>query len=210
MTGNTVDRPGLDLPGWLRPYVVVALVVAVMWAVEVVDLIPGTDLDGWGVRPRQAEGLVGVFASPFLHDGFGHLVSNTVPFLVLGGLIAASGVARWFRVTAVVAAVAGLGTWLVGPERTIHIGASGVVFGYLTYLLARGLFERRPAYLAVGAAMLFLYGGVLWGLLPRPGVSWQGHLFGAIGGVVAARLFHARRTDPADHSGGAARPWNFG
>ena len=196
MSGDVPEPTQLDLPGWLRPYVVVAVLVAGMWAVEVVDLIPGTEFDRWGVRPRQAEGLVGVVASPFLHDGFGHLVSNTVPFLVLGGLIAASGVARWFRVTAVVAAVAGLGTWLVGPERTIHIGASGVVFGYLTYLLARGLFERRLAYLGVGVVVLFLYGGVLWGLLPRPGVSWQGHLFGAIGGVVAARLFHARRRGP--------------
>jgi membrane associated rhomboid family serine protease len=199
MSRGTPGRPEVGPAGWLRPYVIVALLVGAMWAVEVVDLIPGTDLDRWGVRPRRPDGLVGVLASPFLHSGFDHLLSNTVPFIVLGGLIAASGVARWLRVTAVVAAIAGLGTWLVGPERTIHIGASGVVFGYLTYLLARGFFERRMAYVAVGVAVLLLYGGVLWGLLPRPGVSWQGHLFGALGGVVAARLFHARRrpTRPA-------------
>ncbi|HEX2574726.1 MAG TPA: rhomboid family intramembrane serine protease, partial [Aquihabitans sp.] len=191
MTDAATDRPELDLSGWARPFVVVAALVAAMWAVELVDLLPGTRFDTWGIRPRQAEGLVGVGAAPFLHDGLPHLVSNTIPFLVLGGAIAASGIVRWVQVTLLVAAVCGVGTWLVGPGGTTHIGASGIVFGYLTYLLARGLFEHRAAYLLVGALALFLYGGVLWGLLPRPGVSWQGHAFGALGGVVAARLLHA-------------------
>lgn len=190
----TPERPELDLPSWLRPYVIVAMLVAVMWAVELVDLIPGTDLDQWGIRPRQAKGLVGIVTSPFLHNGFGHLLSNTIPFLILGGLIAASGVARYFQVTLLVGLVAGLGTWLVGPENTDHIGASGLVFGYLTYLLARGFYERRITYLAVGVVVLFLYGGVLWGVVPRPGISWQGHVLGAVGGVLAAYAFHNTRT----------------
>jgi len=193
MPGDSPERSEVDLPAWLRPYVIVTLVVAAMWAVELVDLIPGTGFDRWGIRPRLAVGLVGVVTAPFLHDGFPHLVSNTIPFLVLGGLIAASGVARYFSVTALVTLIAGVGTWVVGPARTDHIGASGVVFGYLTYLLARGLYQRRPTYLAIGVVVLFLYGGVLWGLLPRPGISWQGHLFGAVGGLVAARVLHANR-----------------
>ncbi|QXC61459.1 rhomboid family intramembrane serine protease [Aquihabitans sp. G128] len=195
MSGDTPERPELDLPGWLRPYVVVALVVAVMWLVELVDLFPHTNLDRWGIRPRRLDGLVGIATSPFLHNGFPHLISNTIPFLVLGGIIATSGVARYFQVTALIALAAGLGTWLIGPSNTDHIGASGIVFGYVTYLLARGVFERRLVYLAVGVAVLFLYGGVLWGLIPRPGISWQMHLFGALGGVLAAWALHATRTE---------------
>ena len=187
------DRPGLDLPDWTRPFVIVALVAAVMWAVELIDLLPKTNFDQWGIRPRTAEGLVGIVTAPFLHNGLGHLISNTIPFLILGGLIAVSGVTRYLQVTGTVAVIAGAGTWLVGPTNTDHIGASGLVFGYLTYLMARGLFERKLAYLFVGLVVLFLYGGVLWGLLPRPGISWQGHLFGALGGVAAARLFHDTR-----------------
>lgn len=195
MSGDAPERPESNLPGWLRPYVIVAMLVTVMWAVEIIDLIPGTNLDQWGIRPRQTAGLVGIVTAPFLHSGFPHLISNTIPFLVLGGLIAASGMARYFQVTAVVALITGLGTWLVGPARTDHIGASGLVFGYLTYLLARGIFERKLTYLFVGVVVLFLYGGVLWGLLPRPGVSWQGHLLGVVGGLAAARLLHARRAE---------------
>ncbi len=192
---DATDRPELDLPGWLRPYLVVGLLVAAMWAVELVDLIPGTDLDRWGIRPRQVEGLVGIPASPFLHSGFAHLLGNTIPFLVLGALIAASGLIRFLQVAGIVALVAGVGTWLIGPGGTVHIGASALVFGFLAYLLARGLFERRLAYLAIGVVVLLLYGSTLWGLVPRPGISWQGHLFGVVGGIVAARLLHATRTE---------------
>lgn len=206
MTDESLDRPGgadeLDIPGWMRPVVVVGLFAALMWVVELVDLFPGTNFDRWGIRPRELDGLVGVVTMPLLHAGFGHLISNTIPFVVMGSLIAASGIGRYFVVTAIVTVVSGVGTWLTGPDHTIHIGASALVFGYLTYLLARGFFERRPTYLVLGLLVLFLYGGVLWGLLPRPGISWQGHLFGAIGGVVAARLVHGeavtnRRSDAA-------------
>jgi len=198
MSGDTPqrpERPELDLPGWLRPYVVVALVVALMWAVEVVDLFPHTNFDRWGIRPRRLDGLVGILTSPFLHSGFPHLISNTIPFLVLGGIIATSGIARYFQVTVLIALVTGVGTWLIGPSGTDHIGASGIVFGYVTYLLARGVFERRLVYLAVGVAVVFLYGGVLWGLIPRPGISWQMHLFGAIGGVATAWVLHATKVE---------------
>ncbi len=184
------DQDQLGLPNWLRPYIVVALVVGLMWTVEVIDLLPGTDLDRWGIRPRQLGGLVGIATAPFLHAGFGHLIGNTIPFLVLGGLIATGGITRYAQVSVIVAGVSGLGTWLIGPERTVHIGASGLVFGYLTYLLARGFYERKLTYLAVAVGVLFFYGGALWGIVPRDGISWQGHLFGALGGVLAARVFH--------------------
>lgn len=196
MTDEALDRPSseddvLGVPEWMRPVVVVGLLVAVMWVVEIIDLIPGTDIDRWGIEPRELDGLVGIVTMPFLHGGFGHLISNTIPFLIMGSLIAAAGIGRYFVVTAVITVVAGVGTWLIGPDHTIHIGASALVFGYLTYLLARGFFDRKPSYILLGLLVLFLYGGVLWGVLPRPGVSWQGHVFGALGGVLAARAVHA-------------------
>ncbi len=190
--------PGSDeVRNAARPFLVVAALVAFMWVVEIIDLVPSTDLDQWGIRPRQLAGLTGVVAAPFLHDGFGHLVSNTIPFLVLGCLIAASGLQRIIQVTVIVAVVAGLGTWLVGPAHTIHIGASGIVFGYLTYLVTRGLFDRRIGLVILGLVVLFFYGSILWGLLPRPGISWQGHLFGAIGGFFAAWVVHGRGAERA-------------
>jgi membrane associated rhomboid family serine protease len=173
-----------------RPFVVVLGLVAAMWALEIIDLLPGTELDQWGIEPRTPEGLVGVAAAPFLHADLAHLLGNTVPFVVLGCVIAASGLQRTVQVTVIVALVAGLGTWLTGPTNTIHIGASGIVFGYLSYLIVRGFFGRHLGQVAIGVLVVIFYGGLLWGLLPAPGVSWQGHLFGAIGGVLAAWIIH--------------------
>jgi membrane associated rhomboid family serine protease len=132
--------------------------------------------------------------SPFLHAGWGHLVGNTVPFLILGATIALSGLSRTAAVTGIVALVGGLGTWLFAPSFTNHIGASGLVFGFAAYLVSRGVFSRRPLHLGVGLAVIAIYGSsLLVGFVPTPGVSWQGHLFGAIGGIVAARVLDARR-----------------
>jgi len=162
--------------------------VAAMWASEIVDTALDHRLDGYGIEPRDADGLIGIPAAPFLHAGFGHLISNTLPFLAMGFVIAFKGAARVALVTAVVTLVSGGGTWLVAPESTIHIGASGVVFGYATYLLSRGFFDRDFFEIAIGVAVGMLYGGVLLGgLIPEEGVSWQGHFFGAVGGLVAAR-----------------------
>jgi membrane associated rhomboid family serine protease len=167
--------------------VAVVVLLGVMWVAEIVDVVLGGRLDHLGVEPRQVDGLTGVVLAPFLHGGFGHLMANTVPFLVLGALVALSGLARLLLVTAIVTVVSGLGTWLVAPGNTLHIGASGVVFGFAAYLVARGVFDRRLHYIATGVVVALLYGTtLLLGLVPRPGVSWQGHLFGAVGGLVAA------------------------
>jgi membrane associated rhomboid family serine protease len=163
--------------------------VALMWVVEVVDLAFDAGLDQYGIEAREAEGLDGVVTAPFLHVGFGHLLANTVPFVVMGVVIAFEGVRRLLAVFAICAVVSGLGTWLVAPEGTIHVGASGVVFGFSTYLIARGWFNRRAGQIAIGLVVALVWGGaLLGGLQPREGISWQGHLFGAIGGVVAARM----------------------
>jgi membrane associated rhomboid family serine protease len=175
---------------------VIAVMVALMWVLEIVDTIANHRLDQYGIEPRDADGLIGIGAAPFLHADFGHLASNTVPFVVMGFVIALSGAARVLAVTAIVALVSGVGTWLVGPDHTNHIGASGVVFGYGAYLIARGFFNRSMLELAVGVLVAVVFGGALLsGLAPTPGVSWQGHLFGAIGGVVAARLLAPERPD---------------
>ncbi len=192
MTTPQVERPKLELRD-LTAYLVVVGMVAVMWLLELIDLIPGTDFDRWGIRPRTLSGLWGIPLAPFLHAGLGHLIANTLAFLVLGCLIAASGTQRIIQVTVIVTLVAGFGVWLTGAAHSVHLGASGVVFGYLTYLVTRGFFQRHAGLIIVGILVFLVYGGILWGLLPRPGISWQGHLFGAIGGVVAAWVIHGRR-----------------
>jgi membrane associated rhomboid family serine protease len=179
--------------------IVVAALAAAMWVVEGVDQVAGGRLDRNGIEPRELDGLDGVLWAPFLHGGFDHLIGNTIPFLLLGLAIALSGVARVILVTVIVALVGGLGTWLFAPANTVHIGASGIVFGYAGYLVARGVFSRSVGQIALGVVVLAVWGTtMLRGLVPETGISWQGHLFGAIGGVVAARLLHRRaaRTEP--------------
>jgi membrane associated rhomboid family serine protease len=196
-TGQAADSPngqGTLVSLGLMPLVVLA---AIMWVVEVIDTIANGRLDRQGIEPRQLSGLDGIVFAPFLHSGFGHLIANTVPFLLLGGGIALGATQRFIKVTIIVAVIGGFGTWLIGPANTIHIGASGLVFGYLTYLMARGIFARNVWYLLGGVVTFMVYGGVLWGLLPAPGISWQGHLFGAVGGVVAAYILHTERADTA-------------
>jgi membrane associated rhomboid family serine protease len=165
----------------------------VMWVFEVIDQLADNQLDQYGIEPRDTDGLIGVGAAPFLHGGFDHLVGNTVPFLLMGFVIAAQGASRVIAVTVIVGLISGLGTWLIAPDNTIHIGASGIVFGYATYLISRGFFNRNGIELAVGALVVVVYGtALLGGLVPEDGVSWQGHFFGAVGGVVAARTLSTR------------------
>lgn len=187
----------------VRGMLLVAAMAALMWIVEIADQVGGGRLDRYGIEPREAEGLDGVVLAPFLHGDFDHLIGNTIPFLALGFAIALGGAARVAIVTAVVALVGGLGTWLVAPSDTVHIGASGIVFGYAAYLVARGGYSRGMVQIGVGLVVLGVWGTTLLrGLVPENGISWQGHLFGAVGGVVAARLLHRRaerrrREEPA-------------
>lgn len=183
----------------------VGAMLVVMWLVEVVNALDHYSLDRFGIRPRDADGLDGIVFSPFLHASWPHLIGNTVPFVVLGGVIALSGLVRVAAVTALVAFVGGLGTWLVASSNSVHIGASGVVFGYAGYLVARGLFTRSPMHLAVGAVVAAIWGTTLVsGLVPHDGISWQGHLFGAVGGLIAARVLTPTRAEKP--SPASARP----
>jgi membrane associated rhomboid family serine protease len=174
-------------------FLFIGAMVALMWGAEVVDTIIGGDLDQYGIEPRQADGLIGIATAPFLHAGFGHLIGNTIPFVLLGAAIALSGLARVATATAIIAVIGGAGTWLVAPSGTDHIGASGIVFGYATYLIARGIYSRNIVHLLVGVVVIGVYGTtLLFGLVPQDGISWQGHLFGGVGGVVAASVLNRR------------------
>lgn len=169
------------------------VVVAALWVLEFIDGLTNNALDAFGISPRQVASLPEIFSAPFLHFGWGHLMSNTVPLFVLGTLILASGVRPFLIVTLTSILSSGILVWLISPSGTVTLGASGVIFGYLTYLLARAFYTRSWWQLAIAVVVGVLYGGVLWGVLPLTyGVSWQAHLGGAIGGLLAARLLHRR------------------
>lgn len=178
----------LRLHGWI-----LALGVAVLWGVHLVNTALGGALLRFGVHPRERSGLIGIAAAPLLHASFGHLAANTLSFLVLGWLVLLRQTWHFAVVTIVAALVAGLGIWLFGASGSVHVGASGVIFGYLGYLMLGGLFERRIGTILGSVLVALGYGGMVFGILPgTPGISWEGHLFGFLGGVLCAWLL-ARR-----------------
>ena len=169
-------------------------IVALMWLVEAVDAIDGYGLNGDGIYARSVSHLWGIFTSPFIHANFTpHLIDNTIPLVFMGLIIALRGARRLATVTAIVIVLGGLGTWLIGPADVSTIGASGVVFGYATYLLTRGFFDRSALELLTAVVVGAVWGGTLLASLePHKYISWQGHLCGGIAGVVAAGMM-ARR-----------------
>ena len=184
-------------PTFKRALIVVGGLLAAMWAVQLLNWLGGRwlELDHFGIRPRQIGWLPGIALAPFLHAGWGHLAANSLPFLVLGLLVIARGEQRFWMVSAGIVLVGGLGVWLLGRAGTVHVGASGLVFGYVGYLLTAGVVER--SFVAVGRAVIVvgLYGTILWGVLPYgPGVSWEGHLCGLLAGIGMAFLFRPQRS----------------
>ncbi|WP_235831496.1 rhomboid family intramembrane serine protease [Gordonia zhaorongruii] len=172
---------------WGRAAIIIGVVVVVLLAIEVVDLILNGRLDRLGIVPREWSGLSGIVWAPLLHADLAHLVANLLPGVVLAFFVLLSR--RAVLVTGIVWVVSGLGVWLIAPAGTVTIGASGIVFGWLTYLIVRGLFTRDVWQVLGGVVIALVYGGILWGVLPAAsGVSWQGHLFGAAGGVLAAAV----------------------
>ena len=168
---------------------------ALLWIIEIVDvfLFRGR-LNDCGIRPRSLDGLQGILLMPFLHGNFTHLAANTLPFLTLGWLIMLREISDFFIVSAVTILISGLGVWLTGAPDSVHIGASGLVFGYFGFLLLRGYFERSFTSILLSLIVCFFYGSLIWGVLPsQPGVSWQAHFFGFVGGAVAAQLLGRRK-----------------
>ncbi|MGH3468004.1 MAG: rhomboid family intramembrane serine protease [Thermocrispum sp.] len=201
-----VDAAKRVIPANPKAAAIVALGFTVLlYLVELIDVVLPANLDQGGIEPREVDGLLGVLFAPVLHGGWEHLAANTIPVLLFGFLAMAGGVGQWIAVTATIWVLGGLGVWLTGGEATVHIGASGLAFGWLAYLLVRGIFNRAPAQLGVAAVLLFVYGGMLWGVLPGAAdVSWQGHLFGALAGVLAAWL--AAKADRGRSRGRPAQP----
>ncbi|MEG3974280.1 rhomboid family intramembrane serine protease [Microcoleus sp. herbarium8] len=169
--------------------------VSLLWIIEIVDvfLFQGA-LNDYGVRPRSLDGLQGILLMPFLHGSYAHLAANTLPFVTFGWLIMLREISDFFIVSAVTVLVSGLGVWLTGAPNSVHIGASGLIFGYFGFLLLRGYFERSFTSIAISLIVGFFYGGLIWGVLPQqPGISWQGHFFGFVGGVLAAQLLGRKK-----------------
>ncbi|HEU4360036.1 MAG TPA: rhomboid family intramembrane serine protease [Mycobacterium sp.] len=184
-------------PAWRVGGATIVSFVALLYLIELVDQLSGHQLDRNGIRPLQTDGLSGVLFAPLLHANWAHLLANTGPALVLGFLVTLAGLSRFLWATAIVWIIGGLGTWLIGNlgsacGQTDHIGASGLIFGWFTFLIVFGWFTRAVWQVVVGIAVLFCYGGILWGLVPVlngcGGVSWQAHLCGALAGLLAAYL----------------------
>ncbi|GGT83304.1 rhomboid family intramembrane serine protease [Streptomyces phaeofaciens] len=168
--------------------------VALLWLLEGIDAVSGHALDTFGITPREVGELGDIVPAAFLHFGFDHVAANSWPLLVMGFLAALSGIRRFLAVVAVIILVSGLGVWLTAPAHSVTAGASGVVFGLFGHLVTRGFVDRRIGDVLLGLLVGVVYGGILWGVLPTTtGVSWQGHLFGVIGGVAAAVVFRRRR-----------------
>jgi len=167
---------------------VVGIMLAAMWGLEVIDAILGQPLNSLGIEPRTVSGLVGIPLAPVLHGGFGHLLANTLPFALLALLTIMRGISTFVMVTVFVTLVGGLAVWLVASSG-YHIGASGLIFGYFGYNLAMGIFERSFKSILMAVLVVLLYGSMIFGVFPgRPGISWEGHLFGAAAGIGWAYL----------------------
>jgi membrane associated rhomboid family serine protease len=192
---------------WLPGALLVLAMAGIMWVLEVVNSLDSQRLDQDGIVPRSFSHIYGILLAPFLHASFGHLLDNTLPFLVLGFTIALASAGRVLAVTVIVGLTSGIGTWLIAPAHTDTVGASGIVFGYATYLICRGFIDRHAGEITIGVVVGLLFGGALIsGLIPHAGISWQAHLFGGIGGVIAAQMLTtARGGDPPMSNAKAAR-----
>lgn len=169
-------------------------IVALLWIVQLVNvtLFEGSLVE-WGVQPRSLRGLPGIVLHPFLHGSWAHLISNTIGFLMLGGLVMLREPRDFWIVSLLAMLVGGIGIWLVGRAGP-HIGISGVIFGYFGYLLLTGIFDRKITAFVLSLLTFLIWGRLLLGLSPlQRGISWEGHLFGLAGGIAGAWLRAKRR-----------------
>jgi membrane associated rhomboid family serine protease len=183
-----------------RAFVAMCAFVPVLFGVQLLDNLTGNRLqrDG-GIQPHLVQGLDGVVLAPFLHANFEHVTANSVPLILLGTFVLAAGTRRFLAATAFIVLTSGIGVWLIGDPRTVVVGASGVIFGYFGLLVVRGVVERSWWNIAVATLIGLLYGWQLIGVLPvvDSKISWQGHLCGLVGGMVAAVLFRRKPHSPA-------------
>ncbi|NES05968.1 MAG: rhomboid family intramembrane serine protease [Okeania sp. SIO2F4] len=171
-------------------------IIAILWIVQIInaELLAGKLNYYGGIHPQSSMGITGIFFAPFLHGSYAHLVANIVPLITLGWLIMLRGFGDFFFVSIVTIIVSGLGIWCFGSPGSIHIGASGLIFGYFGFLLLRSLFDFSILSVIFALTAGFLYSGLIWGILPSdPDVSWEAHLFGFLGGILAAQLLGKRK-----------------
>ncbi|MHC4269311.1 MAG: rhomboid family intramembrane serine protease [Planctomycetota bacterium] len=162
--------------------------VALFWIIELINSFLGHRLSSWGILPRTLTGLKGIPLSPFLHTSIIHVLFNTIPFAVLGGFVMVYGRQMFFEVSIIIIFVGGIALWLFGRP-SCHVGASGLIFGYFGYLVLRAWYKRSLKSFVLAFLTVSLYGGIIWGLLPTfSRISWEGHLFGMLAGILAARL----------------------
>lgn len=169
---------------------------ALLWLTEILDVVFMGWFDSFGIRAWDLSSLPAILWAPLLHFGFSHLISNTLPFFVLGWLVLVgrNGMRRWLGASAIITVVSGLAAWFLSAPGTITAGASGLIFGWVTYLVLRGVLARDIRALVISVVVLIGYGGVLWGVLPtQTGISWQAHLGGAVGGLLAAWIMRPER-----------------
>ncbi|MFI5932867.1 rhomboid family intramembrane serine protease [Actinoplanes sp. NPDC051494] len=182
-----------------RAFVAMCAVIPVLFLIEAIDIGLGAgtlDLAG-GIIPHRMDGLDGIIFSPFLHAGWDHLYGNSVPLILVGTFALAGGTRRFLCSTLVIILVSGIGVWIVGDPNSVVVGASGVVFGYLGLLFARGFVERSWWNLGVAGFIGLLYWYQIYNILPtNEAISWQGHLLGLLGGVIAAIAFRRKRVRP--------------
>ncbi|ADD41935.1 rhomboid family intramembrane serine protease [Stackebrandtia nassauensis] len=184
--------------------ILTGLFVALIWVLEALDYALPIDLDQWGIRSWSITGIFpGFIMAPVLHADFDHLIGNTVPVMVLGFLAAMRGLRHFFTATALIILIGGLGVWLLSSPGVLTVGASGMIFGYFGYLVGRGILSRRGWDIVIAVAVIILYGSIIWGIFPSdPFISWQGHLFGFIGGLAAAWILRKKYRKPADEVAG--------
>ena len=173
----------------------VVIFIIALWVIEIIDrLFFYGELDRLGIAPRQLAGLRGLLFAPLLHASFAHLLANPIPLLILSALIVLRHNGRFWMITSLIVLVSGLGAWLIAPAHTIHIGASGLIFGYFAYLVVNAFYERSLVAVGLAGLVILIYGGLLPGIWPgSAGISWQVHLFGLVGGGLAAYYFSDRR-----------------
>jgi membrane associated rhomboid family serine protease len=171
-------------------------VIVVMWFIRLLDTIVPENFSaaGLGIVPRSWDGLSGILVAPFIHSSFGHLIANTIPFAVLGAVVLVNGVGEFLFVFVVSGLVAGIGTWLFGASATQHVGASGIILGFMGFLVFRSAFDRKISSAVITLAVAAYYATALgWSLIPREDISWTAHFFGLLGGILAARLRYPGR-----------------
>ncbi|MFC0540380.1 rhomboid family intramembrane serine protease [Kutzneria chonburiensis] len=188
-----------------RAFWVMVTALAAIWGIQVVNALLGYQLSySFGVQAWNPLSLPEVFTAPFLHYGWDHIEGNSGPLFIFGFLAAFRGVRKFISVTLVIIVVSGLGAWLTSAPGTVTAGASGVVFGYFGYIMVRGLFDRHGIDIVIGLVMALSFAYQFSVIVPgTPGVSWQGHLFGFLAGILGGWVFRERRpkqVDPATPS----------